>query len=143
MAQGISSVSERLEHIETLSRETRDELREVLGALGRLAERSDAHNQALADMRTDLRSIVQQQHIHAVELAKLPAIERSLFDLEERHRVLDARVGAVERFGERSGLFHKAAGTLAGHAVGLIFGLMLAGIVWLSSLSGKIPPGAQ
>ena len=48
MSQGISSVSERLEHIETLSRETRDELREVLGALGRLAERSDAHNQALA-----------------------------------------------------------------------------------------------
>lgn len=142
MAQGISSVSERLEHIETLSRETRDELREVLGALGRLAERSDAHNQALADLRTDLRSIIQQQHVHAIELAKLPSIERSLFDLEERHRVLDARVGAVERFGERSGLFQKAAGTLAGHAVGLIFGLMLAGIVWLTSLNDKFPNGA-
>ena len=93
-------------------------------------------------MRTDLRSIIQQQHVHAIELAKLPAIERSLFDLEERHRTLDARVGAVERFGERSGLFQKAAGPLAGHAVGLIFGLMLASIVWLTSLSDKFPNGA-
>lgn len=142
MVKETVSVSERLEHIETLSRETRDELREVLGALGRLAERSDAHNQALADLRTDLRSIVQQQHVQAVELAKLPAIERSLFDLEERHRVLDARVGAVERFGERTGVFQKAAGTLAGHAVGLIFGLLLAGIVWLTSLRDKFPNGA-
>lgn len=142
MVKETVSVSERLEHIETLSRETRDELREVLGALGRLAERSDAHNQALADLRTDLRSIVQQQHVQAVELAKMPAIERSLFDLEERHRVLDARVVAVERFWERTGVFQKAAGTLAGHAVGLIFGLLLAGIVWLTSLSDKFPNGA-
>lgn len=142
MAQGNSSVSERLEHIEDLSRETRDAMREVLGSLGKLSERSDAHTQALSDLRGEIRSLSQQQHLHGLELAKIPAIERSLFDLKELHRTLDARVGAVERFGERTGMFQKAAGTLAGHAVGLIFGLMLAGIVWLTSLSGKIPPEA-
>lgn len=142
MPQGICSVSERLEHIEDLSRETRDAMREVLGSLGKLSERSDAHTLALGDLRAELRALAQQQHLHSLELAKIPAIERSLYDLEERHRSLDSRVDAAERFGERAGMFHKAAGTLAGHAVGLIFGLILAAIVWMSSLSDKLPPGA-
>lgn len=141
MVKDQCSVSERLEHIEDLSRETRDAMREVLGSLGRLSERSDAHTQALGDLRSELRLISQQQQVHSLELAKIPAIERSLFDLEERHRVLDARVGSVERDGARTGVFQKAAGTLAGHAVGLIFGLMLAGIVWMTTLSSKLPPG--
>jgi hypothetical protein len=142
MERDIISVPQRLEHIEQIGQETRSLLLEVLGSVGVLTERSKAHTKVLSDMRQEIRLVHERQNLQALELAKLPHVERDIDTLHERVRLLDARVIEVEKRDVRSTMIESAGTKLAGHVVTLIFALMLAGILWLLAIKDQIGGGA-
>lgn len=132
-----STVPQRLELIEELSRETRDALREVLGGVAKLTERSEAQTLVISELRGEIRQIASQQQAHATEIAKISAMEKSLHTAHSEIRSIVDRVVKLETEDARQGVITGITKWVGGQTGGLIFGLIAAGLIYIFGQFGR------
>ena len=140
MSQEAVSVPQRLEHIESTTRDTAEAVREMQGSLATLLERSTATAQALANLQGKVDALTERQHLDAIQLAQLPTMRRDIDALGEKTRGIDGRVVELEKAGVLAKAHAATTGGFFKRILDIAQALVLAGIVYLFTLSSKLPP---
>lgn len=140
MSQEAVSVPQRLEHIESTTRDTAEAVREMQSSLATLLERSTATANVLANLQGKVDALAERQHLDALQLAQLPTIRRDVDALGEKTRVIDGRVVELEKASVLTKAHTATAGDLFKRLLDIAQALILAGMIYLFTLSTKFPP---